>query len=418
MRLKDTIKTAVQALGVNKGRSALTVLGVVIGVSAIMIIMSVGNSAEQLIRSEIQSFGPQNVFINPGKPSEGLLGASMAGMLSDKLTIQDIEDLKKKSNVPDAIIVNPSVSGSMSVAYESETEMATVIGSGSEGFDIYNLSVSYGRKFTDEEVNEKAAVVVLGKNIAKDLLGSDFKNPEDLVGEKIKIKEKKFKVIGIFSTLGSAMFGIDDMIIAPYTTMQEYVLGIRHFHEIVVQARSVDDIKTLVLDIKHTLRENHNIDDPEKDDFIVSTQEDIIESVDQILSAVTVFLALVAAISLLVGGIGVMNIMFVSVTERTREIGLRKALGATNKNILLQFLLEAVFLTGGGGVFGIIVGASISFLITVGASYFTNIDFPYIFSGLGVFLGVLVACGAGLFFGIFPANNASKKSPMEALRYE
>lgn len=415
MRFKDTTKTAVQSLITHKGRSVLTVLGVVIGVSAIMIVMSIGNSAQALITKEIQSFGPENVFINPGKPSDGLFSFSgqSSAILMRSLTNKDLEDLKKKSNVPDAVIVNPAVNGSFTVSYDSETKTVSTIGMGAEGFKIYNISAGSGRLFTEDEVNSKATVVVIGRNLVKDLF-----NNQNPIGEKIKIKEKKFTVVGVFSYAGSSMFGIDDLIAIPYTTMQQNLLGIRHFHEIAVRANSASSVQRMVKDIKFTLRENHDIEDPSKDDFIISTQEDIIKTVDQILGAITVFLMFVAGISLVVGGIGVMNIMFVSVTERTREIGLRKSLGATNKNILVQFLLEAIMLTGGGGIIGVFSGTVITFLITFVASFITNINFPYSFSVTGTVLGILVSCGTGLLFGIFPAHQASKKSPMEALRYE
>ncbi len=417
MNLKDTIRTAIQALITHKGRSVLTVLGIVIGISAIMIVMSIGDSATYLIVKEIQSFGSENVFINPGKPSDGLFsfGGQSAALLLKSLTEKDVESLRNRSNVPDAAFINPAVNGSATVSFESETKTVSIIGSGAEGFDIYNISVGFGRTFTKEEVDEKAAVVVVGKNIVKEFFGSETANP---VGERIKIKDKRFKIVGVLSTLGTSMFGIDDMAMIPYTSMQQYILGIRHFHEIAVAARNPDAVPNLVKDIKITLRENHDIEDPEDDDFIVSTQEDIIKSVNSILDAITVFLAFVAAISLMVGGIGVMNIMFVSVTERTKEIGLRKALGATNKNIRTQFLIESVFLTLLGGIIGIMAGALVTFLSVTIASYVMNMNFPFIFSYLGAFLGVVVSGGIGIIFGIFPAHQASKKSPIEALRAE
>jgi putative ABC transport system permease protein len=415
MFLSDLIRTALHSLVLHKGRSVLTILGVVIGIGAIIIIMSIGDSAQYLVLEQIQSFGAKNVFVNPGKGSEGLFSQEnqTAAVLFTSLTIQDVERLRRATEVPDAVLVNPSVNASESVSYESETKTVNIVGSGAEVFSIYNLSMRNGEPFYKEDVDTKAAVIVLGKNIAEELFGA-----QDPIGQKIKIRNQKFKVVGVFSSDNAGMFGIDDLAAAPYTTIQQSLLGIRHFHEIAIQARDEAAVPRMVQDIKRTLRDSHNIDDPEKDDFIVTTQEDIIESVNGILDVITIFLAFVAAISLLVGGIGVMNIMFVSVTERTREIGLRKALGATNKTILFQFLLEAIVLTGVGGVVGIIGGLGITYLLTVVASYITELSFPFYFSLPGMVLGLVVACGSGLVFGIVPAYRASKKSPMEALRYE
>jgi len=390
-------------------------LGVIIGIGSIIVIMSIGDSAQYLVVEQIQSFGSKNVYINPGKASDGLFSQSgqTSATLSTSLTLQDVERLKRSVDVPDAVVVNPSVTLSESISYESETKSATIMGSGAEVFSIYNLSMQTGERFSKEDVDARASVIVLGKNIASKLFG-----PQDPIGQKVKIRDQKFKVIGIFSSKNSAMFGIDDMATIPYTTAQQTLLGIRHFHEVVVQARDESAVPRMVEDVKRVLRDSHNIDNPDDDDFIITTQEDMIKSVNNILGAITVFLSFVAAISLVVGGIGVMNVMFVSVTERTREIGLRKALGATDKTILTQFLLEAVVLTGVGGIIGILGGIILSYLLTIVASLVTTSSFPFVVSLPGIVLGLSVSCGAGIVFGVVPAYRASKKSPMEALRYE
>lgn len=415
IHIRDTFRTAVQALAVHKGRSFLTVLGIVIGIMAIMIVMALGSSATRLIVRQVESFGPGNVFVNPGVPSSGgfSFSSGVSSVLLKSLTEKDVHDLENKNFVPDAVAVNPSVQTSATVSYQSEVKTVSVLGTGAEAFSIYSLSVTEGREFDQGEVDDKASVAVIGKNVAHDLFGA-----QDPIGEKIRIKNAKFTVIGVFSSIGSSMFGIDDLVLTPYTTLQQNVLGIRYFQEIAIEAGSAAAVPAMVRDIKTLLRDNHSISDPSKDDFIVTTQADIINTVNNVLGAVTAFLAFVAAMSLLVGGIGVMNIMFVSVTERTKEIGLRKALGATRRDILVQFLIEAVMLTSFGGILGIAGGALFTFLGTTIASYATGLHFPFSFSVAGSVLGLAVSCGAGIAFGIFPARQAAEKSPIEALRYE
>lgn len=405
---------AVRALLANKVRSALTALGIIIGVAAIIIVMSIGNAAQALILQQVQSFGARNVFINPGRIDGNSPMSAVGSVLSQSLKMFDITQLENPNNVPDAVVVNPSVQGSISASYENQTVIETLIGSGEHVLEVYNMSIARGEAFTKSDVDSYARVAVIGANVAKKLFGAN-----DPIGKKIGMKNQKFTVVGVFSSLNASMFGIDDMIAVPYTSAQEYLLGgIHYFHEVVVEARTVAAIPGMVNDIKSTLRADHNITDPAKDDFTVQTQEDVMRSIDTIFASLTAFLSLVAAISLLVGGVGVMNIMFVSVTERTREIGLRKALGATGGSILLQFLFEALLLAVGGGIVGICTGLGVTAAAVFVASRATGIVFPFIISWTGVVLGVGVSAAIGLAFGVFPARSAAQKSPVEALRYE
>ena len=413
MRFFDSFKVAQLGLTVHKTRSVLTVLGIVIGITSIMTVMSVGESAEQLIVGQIQRFGPTNVFVLPGKEPSGPTDAA-GTLLNDSLKKKDLEDLQKKSNVPDAVQVIPYVFGLATASYGSETYDGMVIGSTEHAQENFDLEIADGRFFDSYDVDERADVAVLGDGGRKGLFGDT--NP---LGEKVRFKNRKLTVIGVLAPEGQGSFvDFNTTIVAPYSSVQEKILGVRHFNRMIIEASSIEKIPAVIQDIETTLRENHNIDDPEKDDFWVQTQEGVADQVKSITSILTVLLTSVAAISLIVGGVGIMNIMLVSVTERTREIGLRKALGATNRNVLLQFLLEALFLTAIGGVVGIMLGILTTFGLSYLARTFAGLDFPYVFSLDGIFWGIFVSLSIGLVFGIFPARKAAKKSPIEALRYE
>lgn len=410
MTFKDRLTSAIEGVSVHKSRSALTVLGVVIGITAIMVVLSVGSGAEQLIVGEIQSFGPRNIFLLPGQQPSGPVDAG--GTLSnDSLTLRDYEDLK---NLPHVESVVPYVFTNVTSSFESETYNGIIMGSTDEMFDVFGLSVEEGRMFDSVDVSSRAAVAVIGKDVQEELFG--FENP---IGEKIKVKDIPLTIVGILEKKGQGSFiSFDSSILSPYTTVQQSIMGIRYFQRMTIEADSVSAVAGLVQDVEMLMRDNHNIDDPEKDDFFVQTQDDLVESVTMITDIVTSLLFLVAAISLLVGGVGIMNVMFVSVTERTREIGLRKAMGATRDDILYQFLYEALLLTGGGGVVGVGLGAAISLLSSIALKAFAGISFPFIFSISGAILGVGISMIIGLFFGVFPARQAASKSPIEAIKYE
>jgi len=418
MTFKNTVRTSLTGLAAHKGRSALTILGVVIGVTAIILVMSIGQGAEKLILDQIQGLGSKMIFVLPGQEPSG--PTDFASLYVDSLKERDLDSLKNKGNVPYIDDVMPLVFGYDSLAYGNETYQGMVLGVGDKtefgvAERLFDFEIKDGVFFSPEDVRAKASVVIIGDKVIKEL----FSDGTDPIGEKIKIKGKNFKVIGLLPSQGSiGAFNFDEGALIPYTTAQDYVFGKKNFDRLVITATDENLVDRTVEDIEITLRNSHGIDDSKKDDFYVETQANIMETVSSITLVLTLLLTSVAAISLVVGGVGIMNIMLVSVTERTREIGLRKALGATNKDILWQFLMDSVFLTMIGGVVGIILGALLSFITSWIITTFYGINFTFVFPVSAALMGIGVSAGVGLLFGIYPARQASKKSPIEALRYE
>lgn len=412
MIIKNTFKTAIIGLKTNKLRSVLTILGIVIGVGAIILIMSLGKGAQNLILGQIQSIGSKVIGISPGRRPQG--PTDIINTFTDSLKQKDLDLLKKKENVPHLDKIMPVVFGSETAAHENETYRPTIFGVTDSFAEIYDMYPSEGRNLTDDEIKGYADVAIIGSKVRDELFGN-----EDALGQKMKIKGRNFKIIGILPQKGQFSFlNFDDIAVIPYTTAQQYIFGIKYFNRIAVEADSEANVPQTVEDIKTTLRISHNITDPEKDDFFIETQAEAMKTVGTIMSVLTLFLAAVAAISLLVGGIGIMNIMFVSVTERTREIGLRKAVGATNKDILNQFLLEAITLTITGGIIGIVGGVTLSYLVSVILGKVLGLSWSFTFPISAALLGIGVSALVGLIFGIYPARQASLKNPIEALRYE
>ncbi|NTV22095.1 MAG: FtsX-like permease family protein [Candidatus Yonathbacteria bacterium] len=414
MILLRTIKTSWTALLINKARSLLTILGIVIGVAAIILIMAIGQGAQDLILGEIGGLGADTVIVRPGKQPTG--PSDSANMLfSDSLKERELDALRKKSNVPTLKSAEPAVLVPATVSYKGETYRPEILGWSADNMsNILDIHIEQGTSFGEREDRQKENVAVIGDKVRTEL----FDN-EDPLGKNIRIKDKNFRVIGVFPPSGQALFvDVDELVLVPPSTALTYLLGSDHYNEIIVQAESSDVVDQTVLDIERTLRDMHDITDPKDDDFFVQTQKELLSMVGTILSVLTAFLASMVAISLVVGGIGVMNIMLVSVSERTREIGLRKAVGATNVDIRRQFLIEAIVLTGIGGVIGTLIGFALSALAAVILSQVLGVAWGISFPVGAALLGIGASAAVGLVFGSYPARKASEKSPIEALRYE
>lgn len=412
MKTNYIIKTASKALKSNRSRTFLTLLGITIGVASIIMVMSVGQGAQNIIVNQIEGLGSNMLTIMPGQKTEGI--SAFAQIYLDSLTKRDVELLKIKSNVPNLEEISPLVYTGANFTYGKEAYQSMIAGGAENLSTLFDVYPQEGTFFTKDDVENNSPVIVIGSKIKEELFG--LSNP---IGERIKINNKNFRVIGVFPKKGTvSSLNLDEVAIAPYTTVQNYLIGSKSFNTILVKVNSTANIERAKADITSTLRMSHNIKDPSKDDFYITTQTDIVNRLTIITTIFTMLLTSVAAISLIVGGIGIMNIMLVSVTERIQEIGLRKALGATNNDILYQFLTEAVLLTMLGGIVGIILGSVLSFGISLLMTRILGITWSFVFPASAALIGFFVSVLVGLGFGIYPARNAASKNPIESLRYE
>jgi len=416
MNIAESLRLAFRALTANKLRAALTMLGIIIGVGAVITLMSAGEGVSVYIEEQFQGIGTNLLFVFPGSEEETRGGPPGSSSDTSELTNGDAEALNDPIRAPDVVAVAPQVFNTAVVATGRRDAVSQVQGVTPEFAEVRNWFPEVGDFIDQEDMNSRARVAVLGQTIVDNLFPD---NPYPLE-QTVKIKGIPFRVIGVLEEKGGSEFGdTDDTILVPMTTAQTRLFpsrsrsGERLVSFVMVQAVSEDRMDAAVEQISAILRERHGIDFSDEDDFSVVSQADIVAVFGQITGVLTIFLGAIAGISLLVGGIGIMNIMLVSVTERTREIGLRKAVGARRRDILWQFLLEAMTLSLVGGVIGVALGA-------LGAEIISALidDFRAILSPQAVLLATTFSAAVGLFFGIYPARRASLLNPIDALRYE
>ncbi len=432
MQIFFTIKIALSALIANKMRTALTVLGMVIGIASVIIVYSAGAGFDNLITSQIEGFGGSDFFqteikvpsTKKGGSSEAQSATNLAqGVQITTLSLDDMDDINKLPNVIDSYagIIDQEV-----ISYGNELKRGMLFGQTASYIELDQSEVDYGRFFTEAEDKSLAQVAVLGYKIKEDLFGDS-----DPIGKSIKIRKTKFRVIGVLKERGGMMgFDFDDLVYVPVRALQKRVMGIKHIQYMMHKVENVDMIDETTEEARYLLRENHDIEHPDlddvrkgwvdtgKDDFRIMTMQESMEIMETVTGAITLLLLAIVAISLVVGGVGILNIMYVIVSERTAEIGLRKAVGATFNNIMLQFLIESVLITILGGIFGVIIGGAISFAVAYGASTYFGLEWDFVIP-LKAFVVALGFSGFfGIVFGVFPARKAAKLDPIEALRNE
>lgn len=406
MKFINLVRLAIKALQRNKLRALLTMLGIIIGVASVITMMSIGEGSKQSINASLASMGSNMITIMPYSNEPG--GARMMGSSLKTLTIRDVEALKDgNSNIAE---ISPLASSSGQSINGAANWPTSIQGVSPEYLDIRKLSVKEGIVFSEQDVRASAKVCLLGKTVVDNL----FPNGEDPIGKIIRFGKIPFQVIGVLTTKGTSNFGQDqdDIIIAPYTTVQKRILSSIYFNQIYASATSEAASDAAVEEITNTLRDTHRLRTGEENDFQVRTQAELMTMMNSTSSMMTALLTAVASISLIIGGIGIMNIMYVSVTERTREIGLRMSIGARGIDILLQFLIEAIVISVTGGIIGVLLGVTAAIIVPA------SLNWPTVISEFSIVISFLVCAVTGIFFGYYPALKASKLDPIEALRYE
>ena len=406
MNLTNLFKIALRALANNKMRGFLTMLGIIIGVASVITMLAIGQGSKRSIQAEISEMGSNMIMIQPGGDIRG--GVRQEASSMETLKLEDYQNIVDETRYVAA--VSPSVNSSGQVIYGANNAPTTIYGISPDYMEIRRYTVEDGEMFSDQDIAVAAKVCVVGKTVVDNL----FPGGENPVGKVIRFQKLPFKIVGVLESKGYNSMGMDqdDLILAPYTTIQKKVLAITHLQGLTCSALKEEYTEQAIDEISEILRRNHKLKADEEDDFTIRSQQELSSMLTSTTDMMTVLLAAVAGISLLVGGIGIMNIMYVSVTERTREIGLRMSIGAKGIDILSQFLIESILISVTGGLIGVIFGVGSAIIVNQVA------HFPIFIQPWSVLLSFVVCTATGIFFGWYPAKKAAQLDPIEAIRYE
>lgn len=402
MKSVEIIKMAFEGIYLNKIRSLLTILGIIIGAATVVLVFAIGKGSEQAVNDQYSALSVTTIYVNANT------GSGNQNSTNSKLNINDVEIIKDKAN--NVLRISPQISGKADISFETNKQQVSILGVNEEYKALTNLEFIQGDFFSTVNVQNKDKVAVIGQDLAESLLGN---LNEDYIGKFLKINRQKYKIVGIIKRKGEATgnVSIDESVIIPYTTAQRSILGFEVKPRLVVQAQDINSVNLAMDEIEKILRESHKLKEGQINDFTIRDAGSRLASAQETAKTMSILLISVAAIVLLVGGIGIMNVMLVSVRERVKEIGVRIALGATKKDILLQFLLESIFLSALGGFIGIILGQAFLPLLS-------KFDIKTISSIEGIFLSFVFSTIVGVFFGYYPAMKAANLEPIDALRYE
>ena len=406
MNFANLFRIALKALGNNKFRGFLTMLGIIIGVGSVITMLAIGQGSKKSIQAEISEMGSNMIMIHPGEDMRG--GVRLSADDMQTLKVKDFEDIRQECG--HVSLVSPSVNSTGQAVYGANNTPTSVYGVNEEFIDIRGYKVQDGDIFSEQDIKTAAKVCLVGKTVIDQL----FTNGENPVGKVIRFGSIPFRIVGVLESKGYNSMGMDqdNLIITPYTTVMKRILAVTYLQEIVCSALSEEYTDEAISEITDVLRRNHKLKEADDDDFNIRSQQELSSMMTSTSDMMSTLLAAVAGISLLVGGIGIMNIMYVSVTERTKEIGLRMSIGAKGRDILAQFLIEATLISITGGLLGVILGVAASYIVKAVLSY------PILIQPWSIVVSFLVCTIIGIFFGWYPARKASNLDPIEAIRYE